>query len=113
MCQGETSSPSLPNRLANGICYNAGKAGLQLSVNLISRLEEEGPTRLYACHQQIRTPDQACRKLRLSQLGHSGGQEIEGFNAGSHGNFAGLSDHVSIIFVTYHKLESTRCAGTV
>ena len=29
--------------------YNARDCGVQLSVNLISRLEEEGPTRLYAC----------------------------------------------------------------
>ena len=29
--------------------YNARDCGVQLTVNLISRLEEEGPTRLYAC----------------------------------------------------------------
>ena len=35
--------------LAYGMGYNARDCGVQLSVNLISRLEEEGPTRLYAC----------------------------------------------------------------
>ena len=35
--------------LAYGMRYNARDCGVQLSVNLISRLEEEGPTRLYAC----------------------------------------------------------------
>ena len=35
--------------LAYGMRYNARDCGVQLTVNLISRLEEEGPTRLYAC----------------------------------------------------------------
>ena len=35
--------------LTYGMRYNARDCGVQLSVNLISRLEEEGPTRLYAC----------------------------------------------------------------
>ena len=35
--------------------YNAGNGGVQLSVNLISQLEEEGPTRLY-CILIERTP---------------------------------------------------------
>ena len=41
--------------LAYGMRYNARDCGVQLSVNLISRLEEEGPTRLYACHKWIQT----------------------------------------------------------
>ena len=53
--------------------YNAGNGGVQLSVNLISRLEEERPTRLYACREWIRTPDQALGNSRFSRLGHPGG----------------------------------------
>ena len=53
--------------------YNAGNGGVQLSVNLISRLEEERPTRLYACRERIRTPDQALGNSRFSRLGHPGG----------------------------------------
>ena len=52
--------------------YNAGNGGVQLSVNLISRLEEERPTRLYACREWIRTPDQALGNSRFSRLGHPG-----------------------------------------
>ena len=59
--------------LAYGMRYNAGNGGVQLSVNLISRLEEERPTRLYACREWIRTPDQALGNSRFSRLGHPGG----------------------------------------
>ena len=62
--------------LAYGMRYNAGNGGVQLSVNLISRLEEERPTRLYACREWIRTPDQALGNSRFSRLGHPGGLSI-------------------------------------
>ena len=58
--------------------YNARDCGVQLSVNLISRLEEEGPTRLYACQSGF-VPTTKRFESRALVLGHSGGPKEDTF----------------------------------